>query len=66
MNILLVNPFQYFSINRHLPRRFPLPPVTLHYLASFIPDGHEVRILDEATDRIDFDQPAERYPLTLQ
>ncbi len=64
MKILLINPFRYFSINRHLHRRYPLPAVTLPYLASFIPDRHQVEIIDEALGAIDFDTPADVVGIT--
>ncbi|MEJ1364231.1 MAG: radical SAM protein [Candidatus Sedimenticola sp. (ex Thyasira tokunagai)] len=64
MKILLINPFRYFSINRHLHRSYPLPAVTLPYLASFIPDRHQVEIIDEAFGAIDFDTPADLVGIT--
>ena len=64
MKILLINPFQYFSINRHLHRRFPISAITLPYLASLIPSEHAVCIVDEAHQRIDFDTPADLVCIT--
>ncbi|MCP4994481.1 MAG: B12-binding domain-containing radical SAM protein [Gammaproteobacteria bacterium] len=64
MNILLINPFQYFNINRHLHRHYPIPAVTLPYLASFIPEEHEVQIIDEAFETIEFDTPADLVGIT--
>ncbi len=66
MNILLINPFRYFSINRHLHRRYPVPGITLPYLASLIPPGHEITIVDEAREAIDYDRPADLVCITTQ
>ncbi len=64
MKILLINPFQFFNINRHLHRYYPIPPVTLHYLASLIPSSHDVRIIDEFSETIDFNTPADLVGIT--
>ena len=64
MRILLINPFKYFGINKSLHRRYPVPAVTLPYLSSLIPDGHQVDILDEAVDVIDYGTPADLVGIT--
>jgi len=66
VNILFVNPFQYFSINKHLHRRYPVPGLTLPYLASLIPPSHNISIVDEAREPIDYDQPADLVCITTQ
>ena len=66
MNILLINPFQYFSINKHLHRHYPVPALTLPYLASLIPSGHNISIIDEAKESINYDQPADLVCITTQ
>ena len=59
MNILLINPFQAQNINRYMHRFFPVANVTAPYLASLIPSGHNITIVNEAQQRIDFDHPAD-------
>ncbi len=59
MNILLINPFQALNINRFFHRFFPVANITPHYLASLIPGDHRIRVIDEARQKLDFDQPAE-------
>ncbi|PLX78141.1 MAG: hypothetical protein C0615_04080 [Desulfuromonas sp.] len=66
MNILLVNPFQYFSINKHLHRRYPVPGLTLPYIASLIPAGHSISIIDEARENVNYDHPADLICITTQ
>ncbi len=59
MNILLINPFQSLNINRYMHRQYPVANVTPYYLASLIPPNHQVEIIDESRQQINFDQPAE-------
>jgi radical SAM superfamily enzyme YgiQ (UPF0313 family) len=59
MKITLVNPFEYFGLNRFLNRFFPVTGLTLPYISSLISeisDRYEVKIIDEARERIDFNE----------
>lgn len=59
MNILMVNPFQLISLNRYMHRAFPVANITPHYLASLVPPGHNVGVIDQARQKVDFDSPAD-------
>lgn len=59
MHIVLINPFQSLNINRYMHRKYPVANVTPHYLASLIPPGHRIEIVDESRQQIDFGCPAD-------
>lgn len=64
MKILIVSPFQALNINRFMHRLLPVANLTPHYLASLIPEGHRVRVIDEAREKIDFSQQADLVLIT--
>ena len=65
MRILLVNPGMLDSGGRYFPLvKEYMYGLTLPYLAALIPPRHEVRIVDDNVEAVDFDTPADAVMLT--
>jgi radical SAM superfamily enzyme YgiQ (UPF0313 family) len=64
MQITLIHPFHYFGLNRFAHRLMPLQGITLAYLARLIPPGHDVRLVYEARERIDYAVPMDVVAIT--
>ena len=64
MKITLIHPFHYFGLNRFAHRLMPLQGITLAYLARLIPTEHDVRLVYEAQERIDYENPADVVAIT--
>jgi radical SAM superfamily enzyme YgiQ (UPF0313 family) len=59
MNILLIQPCSDSQRWKGRKSHFGWPPLGLACVAAATPAGHEVRIVDEAVEAIDFDDPAD-------
>ncbi|MCP3953317.1 MAG: B12-binding domain-containing radical SAM protein [Desulfobacterales bacterium] len=64
MKITLIHPFHYFGLNRFAHRLMPLQGITLTYLARLLPHGHEVRLVYEARETIDYTEPTDLVAIT--
>jgi hypothetical protein len=64
MKITLIHPFHYFGLNRFAHRLMPLQGITLTYLARLIPPGHDIRLVYEAREAIDYREPADLVAIT--
>ena len=64
MKITLIHPFHYFGLNRFAHRLMPLHGITLAYLARLIPPEHDLRLVYEAREAIDFEAPADLVAIT--
>ncbi|MDY6824176.1 MAG: radical SAM protein [Thermodesulfobacteriota bacterium] len=65
MKIKLVNPAQLDENGD--PVKFPVKMavgITLPYLAALIPAGHDIRIVDDGVEDIDFDEPVDLVAMT--
>ncbi len=64
MRITLIHPFQFFGLDRFAYRFLPLNGITLTYLARLIPPGHDVRLLYEAREAINYAAPTDVVAIT--
>jgi radical SAM superfamily enzyme YgiQ (UPF0313 family) len=58
MKIILIQPCSDSQRWKGQKSHFGWPPLGLGYVAAVTPPGYEVRIVDEAVEAIDFDEPA--------
>ncbi len=65
MKIKLINPSQLDALGRpaKLNREF-VTGLTLPYLAALIPGDHDIEIVEESVEKIDFDEPVELVGIT--
>lgn len=61
--ILLVNPAYRDSLHANI-KVLAIPPLNLAMIARYTPDHYDVRIVDEAVDKIDFDVQADLVGIT--
>ena len=64
MKITLIHPFHYFGLNRFAHRLMPLHGITMAYLARLIPTQHDVRIVYEARESIDYGEHTDLVAIT--
>ena len=64
MKITLIHPFHYFGLNRFAHRLMPLHGITLAYLARLVPPGHDVKLLYEAREAINYSEPTDLVAIT--
>jgi len=64
MKITLIHPFHYFGLNRFAHRLMPLHGITLSYLSRLIPPEHDVRIVYEAREAVDYTAPTDVVAIT--
>ncbi|MDY6906315.1 MAG: radical SAM protein [Thermodesulfobacteriota bacterium] len=65
MKIKLVNPAQLDENGE--PIKFPVKMafgITLPYIAALIPPGHDIQIVDDGVEDIDFDEPVDLVAMT--
>lgn len=65
MRIKLICPTSY-DLNNELikVKRASLPPLSILYLAALTPEEHDVTVLDECVETIDFDEPVDLVGIT--
>lgn len=61
MRILLIEPAWHRAIMRE---HIQFPPLGLAMVAAVTPPGHEIRLIDENLDEIDFDRPVDLVGIT--
>ena len=64
MKITLIHPFHYFGLNRFAHRLMPLHGITMAYLARLIPEKHDIRIVYEAREPIDYTEHTDLVAIT--
>lgn len=62
MKILLISPVKDPSVKTRYIIRFPM--VSLQYIAALIPQEHEIRILEEETETLDYNIPCDLVGIT--
>jgi len=65
MKIKLICPTTYELNNRLIKiKRATMPPLSILYIAGLTPKGHDIKILDECVQSIDFDEPVDLVGIT--
>ncbi len=64
MKITFIHPFHYFGLNRFAHRLMPLHGVTLAYLERLVPPEHDVRLVYEARESINYTRPSDLVAIT--
>lgn len=65
MKIKLICPTSYDLDNKLIKfKKATLPPLSILYIAGLTPEGHDVKVLDESVQMIDFDEPVDLVGIT--
>jgi len=65
MKIKLICPTPYDLNNKLIKiKRATIPPLSILYIAGLTPKGHDIKILDDCVQSIDFDEPIDLVGIT--